>query len=674
VPEVPAVPRASELSAAVARAFAPGGALARAMPEFEPRPAQFEMAGAVSGIFAEGGTLLAEAGTGTGKTLAYLVPAILSRQRVLVSTGTKNLQEQIFFKDLPVLRESLAVPFTATYMKGRGNYLCLHRFEALRDSVASGVGFEFSRAAGNAFHVQAIDEWSRHTETGDRAEIEDLPEDLPFWNDIAATTENCIGAECPRYQDCFVVRMRQRAAESDVVIVNHHLLCADAAVRQSEFGEVIPSCRFAVVDEAHQLEDVATQYFGLSVSNYRLDDFARDIRRVLGTDKPDRGDDLAQDADRIASAARDFFAAAQMLRHELPGSRANADSRVRMRGAQMTRLADEGAALTSSLEALEADVALGRDPSEDVLSLGRRAAEIRGEVRFLLRADDPGFVYYLEIRGRGVFLRAAPIDVSSIVQKMLFDRLHGAVLTSATMTVDGSFEYVRGRLGLKRAREIRLDSEFDYRRQSVLYLPRNMPDPRSPEFGSAAAGEVIEILRRTRGRAFVLFTSYANLREVHRLLSEELEYPIFVQGSAPRSALLRDFKGTPNAVLLATSSFWQGVDVVGDALSCVIIDKLPFASPGDPITAARIEAIGARGGSAFGEYQVPLAILALKQGLGRLLRHRQDRGVLAILDPRLESMGYGRRILASLPPAPLTHRLLDVARFFEPRDPGAGRG
>ena len=669
MPEVPAVPRAAELSTAVSAAFAPGGALSRALTGFEARPAQIGMSEAVAAIFADGGTLLAEAGTGTGKTLAYLVPAICSRQRVLISTGTKNLQEQIYFKDLPVLRESLGVPFTATYMKGRGNYLCLHRFDALRESVTSGAGPGFARAAGSAFHVQAIDEWSRHTETGDRAEIEDLPEDLPFWNDIAATTENCIGTECPRYQDCFVVRMRQRAAESDVVIVNHHLLCADAAVRQSAFGEVIPNCRFAIVDEAHQLEDVATQYFGLSVSNWRLDDFGRDVTRaVSGTAIADRDQagQIADDAQRIANAARAFFAAAQMLRYEMPGATTNTgDNRVRIRPAQTARLADEGAALVASLEALEADIALTRDLSEDVLALARRASEIRDEIRFLLRADDTGFVYYLDIRGRGVFLRAAPIDVSSIIRDVLFDRLHGVVLTSATLTVDGSFEYVRGRLGLAHAHEIRLDSEFDYGRQSILYLPRNMPDPRSPHFVSAVAGEVIEILQRTHGRAFVLFTSYTNLREVHRVAAAELEFPIFVQGNAPRSALLRDFKATPNSVLFATSSFWQGVDVVGDALSCVIIDKLPFASPGDPITAARIEAIGARGGSAFGEYQVPLAILALKQGLGRLLRHRQDRGVLAVLDPRLRSMAYGRRFLTSLPPAPVTHHLSDVARFFE---------
>jgi ATP-dependent DNA helicase DinG len=616
------------------------------------------MAAAVADTLEHGGVLLAEAGTGTGKTLAYLVPAILSRQRVLVSTGTKNLQEQIFFKDLPVLRESLSVPFSATYMKGRGNYLCRHRYDSFRES---GLIRSFEEVG----HLRTLDEWLTRTETGDRAEVEDLPEDLAFWPEIAATSENCIGGECPRYNDCFVVRMRQRAAEADLVIVNHHLLCADAAVRESTFGEVIPNCRFAIVDEAHQLEDVATQYFGLSLSNYRVDDFARDVMRAVGArlvPDRDRAAQLAGDVDHIRDHSRMFFAAVQMLRYELG---AGSDARVRVTGDQLAPLSDAGAALINALEAIEADVALTKDLPEDVIALGRRAAELRDDLRFLLRADDPKYVYFLETRGRGLFLRAAPIDVSDIVRKLLIDRMQATVLTSATLTVDGSFDYVRARLGIAEAQEIKLDSEFDYARQAILYLPRRMPDPRSPQFVQSAAREVVEILKRTAGRAFVLFTSYANLRDVHRLASAELEYPIFVQGSAPRSALLRDFKTTPHAVLLATSSFWQGVDVVGEALSCVIIDKLPFASPGDPITAARIESIAAQGGSPFGDYQVPLAILALKQGLGRLLRHRQDRGVLAVLDPRLRTMGYGRRFLGSLPPAPVTQDLDAIVRFFD---------
>ena len=671
MPEIPALPRTAELSAAVGAAFAPGGPLSRVLPGFEARPGQLDMADAVSVVFADGGVLLAEAGTGTGKTLAYLVPAILSRQRALVSTGTKNLQEQIFFKDLPVLRESLGIPFTATYMKGRGNYLCLHRFDAMRTSGLPPSSASRTRDAYSYIHyLRVIDEWAQTTETGDRAEIEDLPEDLSFWNDIAATTENCIGTECPRYQDCFVVRMRQRAAESDVVIVNHHLLCADAAVRQSNFGEVIPSCSFAIVDEAHQLEDVATQYFGLSASSYRIDDLARDIGRALGArlvQDADRAEQIAADEVRIRDASRAFFAAVDMLRHELPGG-AGSDTRIRVRSKDTGRLAEDGAALVAALEALEADIALTKDVPEDVLALSRRAQGLREEIRFLLRADDPGYVYFLETRGRGVFLRASPIDVSSIVRDVLIDRMRGTVLTSATLTVDGSFDYVRSRLGLRRAQEIRLDSEFDYRRQAILYLPKKMPDPRSPQFVDAAARQILDILKLTRGRAFVLFTSYANLREVQRIAAAELEYPIFVQGNAPRSALLREFKATPHSVLLATSSFWQGVDVVGDALSCVIIDKLPFVSPGDPITAARIEAIAARGDSAFEQYQVPLAILALKQGLGRLIRHRTDRGVLAILDPRLRTMGYGKRFLASLPAAPVTLQLSDIERFFGAAD------
>jgi ATP-dependent DNA helicase DinG len=656
VPEVPAVSGAG-LSAASEAVFDAGGALVRALPGFEPRPGQREMAAAVAQTLAEGGTLLVEAGTGTGKTLAYLVPAILSRKRVLVSTGTKNLQEQIFFKDLPALREALGIPFTATYMKGRGNYLCLHRFDSFRENP-------MFKSLDERVYLRVVEEWACETQTGDRAELAEIPEDLFFWSDISATTEQCVGSECPHFQDCFVTRMRQRAAESDVVIVNHHLLCADAAIRHATFGEVIPECHYAIIDEAHQLEDVATQYFGFAVSNYRLDELVRDTERVVGggvTLDALTARQLQDDTSRLRDTSRHFFSEVEWSRRQ--GGPA-VEERTRLTRALAARISEPGLALVDALEALEATIRLAKDVPEDLLSSARRAREIRDQLSRLLRADDPEFVFFIELRGRGVFLRAAPIDVSSVVRELLIDRMQATVLTSATLAVDGSFAYVRARLGVKGARELQLASEFDFANQAILYLPRRMPDPRSPGFLEAASEEIVEILRRSDGRAFVLFTSYAALREVRARVDGRLPYRIFVQGSAPRTALLQQFRDTPNSVLLATSSFWQGVDVAGDALSCVIIDKLPFASPGDPITAARIEAVNASGGNAFADYQVPLAILSLKQGLGRLIRTRRDRGVLAVLDPRLRTMGYGARFIESLPPAPVTHRLEDVERFF----------
>ena len=666
---MPSVPPASDgvtLAARVTRAFDADGPLARAVDTFEPRAGQRDMAAGVADVLESGGTLLAQAGTGTGKTMAYLVPAILSRQRVLISTGTKNLQEQIFFKDLPVLREALGVPFTATYMKGRANYLCLHRFEAACEDLPH-------RSATDQAYLALVREWAPQTETGDRAELEDVPDDLPLWNDLAATQENCLGTECPQYDECFVTRMRQRAAESDLVIVNHHLLCADAAVRQGAYGEVIPNCSFVIIDEAHQLEDIATQYFGTSVSTFRLEELVRDGDRTLDAGTLPDPDDLGAARAALGSIrdrARQFFNA--LLTSPRPsGSGRGNDARARVDAAALEPVADLGHALADGLATLEADLSLLREAPEDIHALARRAGEIRDAVRFLLKANDPEFVYFLEIRNRGVFLRAAPIDVSVIMREMLWKRMHGTVLTSATLAVDDTFAYVRSRLGIAAAFELSLPSEFDYERQAVLYLPRSMPDPRAPSFTAAAAAEIVSILKRTSGRAFVLFTSYANLHGVRDLIAaSDLPFPLLVQGSAPRSVLLRDFRQTPNAVLLGTSSFWQGVDVVGDALSCVIIDKLPFTSPADPITSARIDAITARGEDPFVEYQVPLAMLTLQQGLGRLIRHRNDRGVLAILDPRIRTKGYGRRFLASLPPAPVTHDLARVGEFFD--TPAAG--
>ncbi len=695
MPEVPAIPGTPELNppqparltGTVRDAFAEGGPLARVFGGYEPRDSQRRMAESVATVVDTGGTLLAEAGTGTGKTLAYLIPAILSGRRVLVSTGTKNLQEQIFFKDLPALQEALGVPFTATLMKGRANYLCLHRWEIYRDGVEGSTS-----AAGRLIDTSdrvllpIIDAWAKDTDTGDRAELRDLPEHLPFWSDIAATADTCLGADCPSYSDCFVTRMRQRAAESDVVIVNHHLLCADAAVRQSDYGEVIPFCPTLVVDEAHQLEDVATQYFGKSLSAYRIDDLVRDGERlVTARDWRDGLEELSRALARVTNRCRAFFGGLARTPH---GGKAS-ETRIRYTADNLEEHFEAGMALAGALEGLEATLASApsagetptegetgaADANEAVGALQRRAGELRADLRFLMRASDPDFVYYIEMRGRGgtavsdreatrLFLRASPVDVSRIARDVLFERMRTVVLTSATLAVDGSFEYLKGRLGIRQADELRVESEFDYAAQALLYMPKPLPSPKTPAFAEAAAREIVEIVTRSRGRAFVLFTSYAVLRTVQPVVEMALSYPILVQGTAPRTDLIERFRATANAVLLATSSFWQGVDVVGEALSCVIIDKLPFASPGDPVTAARMDAISAAGGNAFEDYQVPLAILALQQGLGRLIRHRTDRGVLALLDPRLRTMGYGRRFLASLPPAPVTHDVETVGKFF----------
>ena len=654
MPEVPALP--GSLSELVAVVFADGGPLSSALEGFEPRDGQRRMAAALADTLTSNGTLLVEAGTGTGKTLAYLIPALLSGRRVLISTGTKTLQEQILSKDIPAVEAALGRPVRATVMKGRSNYLCLHRLEH------ANAGTFKTLADVAAFRI--IGTWAEDTETGDRAEIRDLPDDTPVWSELTATTEQCLGSECPQFAECFVMKMRQRAAESELVIVNHHLLCADGSVRQGGFAEVIPETEVLVIDEAHQLEDVATQYFGFGLSHDRFDTMARDAERagaVAGADA-DRLAGLTQDADRVRDASRAFFAAlhSSSFRLGAPGS----SERVRFTADHAAPVTAEIAGLFAALETLEATVALTPDASEELLAAGRRAGVAREELLLLTRADDPAFVFFVEMRGRHASLRAAPIDVSAIVRTLLLERAQATVLTSATLAVEGRFSYVRGRLGIQEADELLLPSEFDYRDQAIIYLPRRMPDPRSPEYGDAAAREMFALMRRTQGRGFLLFTSYAAMRHAYGLIAPHAEWPLLMQGDAPRSALLDSFRRTPHAVLFATASFWQGVDVPGDALSCVVIDKLPFASPGDPITAARLDAITAAGGSPFDDYQVPLATLTLLQGMGRLIRSRQDRGVLAILDPRLRTKGYGRRFLASFPPAPITHDLALVERFL----------
>jgi ATP-dependent DNA helicase DinG len=554
------------------------------------------MATAVARAFEDGGVALTEAGTGTGKTLAYLIPAILSRKRVLISTGTKNLQDQIFFKDIPGPRGAGA-SFSATCMKGRSNYS-----SSSADQIAEGAG-----SAMQHVFVPILREWAGRTETGDRAELEDLPEDIPLWNEVAAAAETCLGSECPRYDECFVTRMRQRAAESDIVIVIHHLLCADAAVRQSAFGEVIPACHLAVVDEAHQLEDVATQYFGFSLSNYRVEDLARDVDRLVASGAVEHRSDresLAKALERLRDDSRSFFT--ELAFAHRSSERGRSEERVRATTASLEATGEAAVYLTGALDLVESTLALlprrapgpGRWRSWRIrprTSAPRpRAGEIRTELRFRSGRRIPPTSTSSSSAARGH--SCAPADRRVRHRpRLLLDKMHATVLTSATLTVEGGFGYIRGRLGISTATESRLPSEFDFARQALLYLPPRMPDPRSPEFALAAGREVIEILKRTRGRAFVLFTSYATLRAVQAVAEMALDYPMLVQGTAPRTQLLRQFRETPHAVLFATASFWQGVDVVGEALSCVIIDKLPSASARRPDYGGSLTRFGPRG-------------------------------------------------------------------------------
>lgn len=655
--------------------FAPGGILAKSSLAFEHRKGQCDMAKAVESALEDKRHLIVEAGTGTGKTLAYLLPALRfareHQQRVIISTGTKNLQEQLYFKDVPFLESVLGAeygPLKVCYMKGRANYLCRNKLYALRDSpLLSGLD-EIEQ-----FHH--ISTWERSTPTGDRAELDHLPESSPLWPKLDARTEACLGTTCPDWEQCFITQMRRKALESEIVIVNHHLFFADLNIKQQAGGApdagILPDAGAVIFDEAHELEDIASNYFGVGLSHARFDDLTRDIESML------RAKNASSSAVESACAilkdrARMFFAA--LPTDGQPLGRMPFEQRE----AFLESDGDIYLGAANALKRVEGELERIKNVDE-TKGLIKRTADIGVHLKFLLESDDPNTVFWIERRASGgvknlargaaqqtfqTQLQATPIDVSGMLSTSLFDAYPSVILTSATLTVAGAFDHITRRLGLKETRELMVASHFDYERQALLYLPPSMPDPREPDFTRHAAEKMRRILEITQGRAFCLFTSYSQMHSLYERMLQELPYPLLLHGTAPRHVLLQQFRDAPNAVLFGTSSFWQGVDVQGEQLSCVIIDKLPFAVPTDPIVKARMQAIEAAGGKPFFDLQVPNAVISLKQGFGRLIRSLSDRGLLVLLDPRIQRQRYGRIFLESLPPYRLTQSIDEVEAFF----------
>jgi ATP-dependent DNA helicase DinG len=620
--------------------------MARCIDAFQPRPQQQEMATAVEQAISDYQTLICEAGTGTGKTFAYLVPALLSGQTVIISTGTKNLQDQLFQKDLPLVRQALEVPVQTALLKGRSNYLCLYRLQVTEE--------EGRLASREMVHqLRMVREWAGRTDSGDITEFMDIGEESPLWPMVTSTVDNCLGSECPGFNDCHVMKARREASAADVVVINHHLLMADMVLREDGFGELLPSANAYIIDEAHQLPEIATNFFGQNLSGRQLLELAKDTVSEFHSSATD-SKGLVKAAEKLEYSVRDFRLALGNNLQRQPWSQLSGEPKV---AEQLETLEEALKALDEQLEALA-------ERSKGLENCLERCQVLLGRLALFTAEESPDQVYWVDVYSRSFLLCCTPLNVAEPFRKRMEEHKSAWVFASATLAVNGRFDHYAGQLGLEEARTALWDSPFDFRSHALFYVPPDMPQPNSPTYVEAVVEAAMPVLEASRGRAFLLFTSHRALKQAAELLQGRLDYPMLVQGDYPRNELLRRFREQGNAVLLGTGSFWEGVDVRGEALSCVIIDKLPFAAPDDPVLQARAEALRSRGGNPFMELQVPQAVIALKQGVGRLIRDVNDRGVMVLCDPRLVSKPYGQVFLNSLPPMLRTRKLELVQRFF----------
>jgi len=623
------------------------GPLARHTPGFAPRLQQQQMATAVEAVLDEGGTLIVEAGTGTGKTYAYLAPALLSGMRVIISTGTRHLQDQLYHRDLPLVRQALNSSMEIALLKGRGNYLCRYR---LRLTEQEGRLASREQVA----ELRRIHAWTRRTRHGDIAEVSNVPETSPIWPRVTSTVDNCLGQDCPDLNDCFLAKARREAQAADLLVINHHLFFADMALKETGFAELLPGAEAIILDEAHQLPEVASYFFGKTLSSRQLLELTRDTLVEQLQDAPDflglleciRALETAVAALRAALGSTDRRA----LWHEV---------------ADQPAIQEAVAYLTLELDTLGLALQEAAVRGKGLENCYRRSVDLAQRLMVLTGTDrESGHVSWFETRGQGFILSLTPLDIASTFQGRMTAQPGAWIFTSATLAVRQRFDHFAARLGLADYAALCLDSPFDFAGNTLLYHPPKLPDPATPGYTSALLEAALPVLEASQGRAFLLFTSYRALREAEGWLADRIAYPLLTQGQLPKAALLTQFRELGNAVLLGTASFWEGVDVRGEALSCVIIDRLPFAPPGDPVMQARIESLRQQGGNPFMDYQLPQAVIALKQGVGRLIRDVSDRGVLVLGDPRLLSKSYGRVFLDSLPPMPRTRQLERVQAFF----------